>query len=227
LPQAGRRGTSAAMHHALFFHGENLHLMPSGALHWPARKCLTVSDLHLGKSERLARRGGALLPPYETQATLEKLDRDLEATGAETVICLGDSFDDLAAAEGIEDAARLWLARLMAGRSWTWITGNHDPGPIEIGGTHRAELKLAPFTFRHIAEAGETGEISGHYHPKARLAGQSRPCFLADARRLILPAYGAYTGGLRSHDAALTALMAADALAILTGPRVLAIPMPR
>ena len=215
------------MHHALFFHGQTLHLMPSGALFWPARRTLTVSDLHLGKSERLARRGGSLLPPYETQATLEKLDRDLEATCAETVICLGDSFDDLAAADGIEEPSRLWLARLMAGRNWTWITGNHDPGPIEIGGSHRAELKLAPFTFRHIAEPQTAAEISGHYHPKARLAGQSKPCFLADAKRLIMPAYGVYTGGLRSDDAALTALMAKDALAILTGSRVLAIPMPR
>jgi hypothetical protein len=215
------------MHHALFFHGETLHLMASGALHWPARKTLAVSDLHFGKSERLARRGGTLLPPYETQATLEKLDRDLEHTRAETVICLGDSFDDLAALDGIEDSARLWLARLMAGRDWTWITGNHDPGPVEIGGTHRAEVKLAPFTFRHIADPSEKAEISGHYHPKARLAGQSRPCFLADARRLILPAYGTYTGGLRTDDAALTALMAADALAVLTGSRALAIPMPR
>jgi uncharacterized protein len=215
------------MHHALIFHGETLHLLPSGALFWPARKTLTVSDLHLGKSERLARRGGTLLPPYETQATLEKLDRDLDVTKAETVICLGDSFDDLAAADGIEDSARLWLARLMAGKSWTWITGNHDPGPIEIGGTHRAELKLQPFTFRHIAEPSEAAEISGHYHPKARLAGQSRPCFLADAARMILPAYGVYTGGLSAHDVALTTLMAKDALAVLTGPRVLAIPMPR
>ncbi|MBL9061545.1 ligase-associated DNA damage response endonuclease PdeM [Tabrizicola sp.] len=215
------------MHHALFFHGETLHLLPSGALFWPARKTLAVSDLHLGKSERLARRGGTLLPPYETQATLEKLDRDLDHTGAETVICLGDSFDDLAAAEGIEEAARLWLIRLMAGKDWTWITGNHDPGPIEIGGSHRAELKLRPFTFRHIAEPQDRAEISGHYHPKASLAGQSKPCFLADAARLILPAYGLYTGGLRSHDTTLTTLMAKDALAILTGPRVLAIPMPR
>jgi hypothetical protein len=215
------------MHHALFFHGETLHLLPSGALYWPARRTLTVSDLHLGKSERLARRGGALLPPYETQATLEKLDRDLENTRAETVICLGDSFDDLAALDGIEESSRLWLTRLMAGRSWTWITGNHDPGPLDLGGTHRAELKLTPFTFRHIAEPTKVAEISGHYHPKARLAGQSRPCFLADAQRMILPAYGVYTGGLRAHDAALTALMAKDALAILTGARVLAIPMPR
>jgi DNA ligase-associated metallophosphoesterase len=215
------------MHHALFFHGETLHLMPSGALYWPAQRMLTVSDLHLGKSERLARRGGSLLPPYETQATLEKLDRDLEHTRAETVICLGDSFDDLAALDGIEESSRLWLTRLMAGKSWTWITGNHDPGPIDLGGTHRAELKLQPFTFRHIAEPQETGEISGHYHPKARLAGQSRPCFLADAQRLILPAYGAYTGGLRCEDPVLATLMAKDALAILTGPRALCIPMPR
>jgi DNA ligase-associated metallophosphoesterase len=215
------------MHHALFFHGETLHLMPSGALYWPAQRMLTVSDLHLGKSERLARRGGSLLPPYETQATLEKLDRDLEHTRAETVICLGDSFDDLAALDGIEESSRLWLTRLMAGKSWTWITGNHDPGPIDLGGTHRAELKLQPFTFRHIAEPQETGEVSGHYHPKARLAGQSRPCFLADAQRLILPAYGAYTGGLRCEDPVLATLMAKDALAILTGPRALCIPMPR
>ncbi|MBA3909824.1 MAG: metallophosphoesterase [Rhodobacter sp.] len=215
------------MHHALFFHGETLHLLPSGALSWPARRLLAVSDLHFGKSERLARRGGSLLPPYETLATLEKLDRDLEATSADTVICLGDSFDDLAAADGIDETSRLWLARLIAGRDWTWITGNHDPGPIEIGGSHRAQLHLAPFTFRHIAEPAERAEISGHYHPKARLAGRSRPCFLADAARMILPAYGAYTGGLHSGHAALTALMALDALAILTGSRALAIPMPR
>ncbi len=209
------------------FRGQSLTLLPSGGLFWPARKLLAVSDLHLGKSERLARRGGALLPPYETQATLEKLDRDLDCTGAEIVICLGDSFDDLTAAGRLDEEQRLWLTRLIAGRDWTWITGNHDPGPIDIGGTHRAELTLAPFTFRHIADPAETAEISGHYHPKARLAGQSRPCFLMDAARLILPAYGTYTGGLRSDDPALAALMAKDALAILTGPRVLAIPMPR
>lgn len=215
------------MHHALFFHGETLHLLASGGLYWPGKSLLAVSDLHLGKSERLARRGGALLPPYETQATLDKLDRDLDATGAETVICLGDSFDDTAAAESLDESARLWLIRLMAGRSWTWITGNHDPGPIDIGGSHRDEVKLHPFTFRHIADPDERAEISGHYHPKARLAGKSKPCFLADAARMILPAYGTYTGGMRAQDPVLTRLMAKDALAILTGPRVLAIPMPR
>lgn len=215
------------MHHAIFFHGQTLHLLPSGALHWPAERLLVVSDLHFGKSERLARRGGSLLPPYETRATLAKLDTDLDATKAAQVICLGDSFDDDTAAEGLDEADTLWLTRLMAGRDWTWITGNHDPGPVSIGGSHRAERPMTPFTFRHIAEATGFAEISGHYHPKARLAGQSRPCFLADRSRIVMPAYGAYTGGLWCHAPELTALMDADALAILTGSRALAIPMPR
>ena len=214
------------MHHALLHTGHTLHLLPSGGLHWPARQLLAVSDLHFGKSERLARRGGTLLPPYDTRATLAKLDADLEKTGASQVICLGDSFDDDTAADGLDEADSLWLARLMAGRDWTWITSNHDPGPVTLGGAHRAELRLAPFTFRHIAIPGEQAEISGHYHPKARLAGRARPCFLADTTRLILPAYGTYTGGLWCNHPALTGLMARDALAVLTGTRALAIPMP-
>ncbi|EEW24429.1 ligase-associated DNA damage response endonuclease PdeM [Rhodobacter ferrooxidans] len=207
--------------------GQALVALPSGALHWPAQGLLCVSDLHFGKSDRLARRGGALLPPYETRATLARLDADLEATAARQVICLGDSFDDLDAADRLEDSDALWLTRLMAGRDWTWIAGNHDPGPLALGGSLRAEVRLQTLTFRHIADLGTTGEVSGHYHPKARLAGQARPCFLLDDTRLILPAYGAYTGGLRSDDAVLTTLMGPKALAVLTGRRALALPMPR
>ena len=212
------------MHHAFTLAGETLHALPSGAMYWPAQSLLCVSDLHFGKSERLARRGGSLLPPYETRATLEKLEADIDRTAPAQVICLGDSFDDLAAAEGLEEAARLRLARLMAGRDWTWIEGNHDAGPVEIGGTHRASVALGPLTFRHIADPAQNAEISGHYHPKAQIKGTSRPCFLLDAHRLILPAYGTYTGGLRTHDAALQSLMQKGALAILTGPRALPIP---
>ncbi len=205
----------------------NLTALASGALLWPAESLLCVSDLHLGKSERMARRGGSLLPPYETRATLEKLDLDLERTGARRVICLGDSFDDLAAAEGLDEEARLWLTRLMAGRHWVWIEGNHDPGPVDLGGAHRAEMTLGPLIFRH--EGGGMGlEISGHYHPKASLAGRgARPCFLIGKSRLILPAYGAYTGGLRAEHPRFDALIGPGARAVLTGPTPLLIPRPR
>lgn len=213
------------MHHALTLSGETLHALPSGALHWPARSLLCVSDLHLGKSERLARRGGALLPPYETRETLTRLEAEVDRLSPTTVICLGDSFDDLAAAKGLEEEARLRLARLMAGRDWTWIEGNHDAGPVEIGGTHRASLTLGPLTFRHIADPQERFEVSGHYHPKLRLKGSARPCFLLDANRLILPAFGVYTGGLPADDPAFAALLQPPALAILTGPRALPVPL--
>ena len=212
------------------FCGAALTALPSGALHWPAQALLVVSDLHLGKSARQARHGGAQLPPYETRATLERLQADLEATGARRVICLGDSFD----ADGLDaclpEDDLLWLTGMMAGRDWTWIEGNHDPGPVALGGSHRESLRIGPLTFRHIA-GPDTAEVSGHYHPKAHLdlRGRriSRPCFLLDAARLILPAYGAYTGGLRCDSATLTALMAPEARAILTGRPMLTVPMPR
>jgi DNA ligase-associated metallophosphoesterase len=213
--------------HPLSLSGAALRALPSGALHWPDQDLLVVSDLHLGKSERLARRGGSLLPPYETQETLAKLDADLESTGAARVVCLGDSFDDLQSADSLDDFTRLWLARLMAGRDWIWIEGNHDAGPVDVGGTHLAELAVGPLVLRHIARPGARAEVSGHYHPKARLAGRSRPCFLADDARLILPAFGHYTGGLYCEDAALQALMSPRAVAVMTGPRAIALPMPR
>ena len=200
--------------------------LPSGGLYWPDQDLLTVSDLHFGKAERLARRGGSLLPPYENRATLEKLDHDIAQTGAAHVLCLGDSFDDLTAADHLAQDDLLWLTRLMAGRQWTWIEGNHDAGPVELGGSHRAEAVIAGLAFRHIATA-QTPEISGHYHPKSSLPGRSAPCFLIDAARVILPAYGAYTGGLRSDHPALDALMAPRALAVLTGSNCLAFPMRR
>ncbi|WP_370049759.1 MULTISPECIES: ligase-associated DNA damage response endonuclease PdeM [Salipiger] len=213
------------------FRDAMLAALPSGALHWPDERLLVVSDLHFGKSARLSAVGGAALPPYETRDTLLRLEADLEATGAERVICLGDSFDTAQVEGELPEADRVWIARLQAGRSWVWIEGNHDPGPVALGGAHLAELRIGGLLFRHIATQGAEGEVSGHYHPKARLKLRgrtlSRPCFLFDAARLILPAYGAYTGGLRSDSAALCALMAGDARAILTGPRPVAIPMPR
>ncbi|WP_128254608.1 ligase-associated DNA damage response endonuclease PdeM [Falsirhodobacter deserti] len=208
--------------HAFSLASVRLHALGSGALHWPDRDLLVVSDLHLGKSERMARRGGALLPPYETRDTLARLEADLQTTGAASVICLGDSFDDADAV--LEEAERLWLTRLMANRDWTWVAGNHDPTPMDLGGAHLEDLVLPPLAFRHVA-SGTGNEVSGHYHPKARLAGTARPCFLVDGRHIIMPAYGTYTGGLWCSDPALTALMAPDAIAILTGARPIAVPM--
>ncbi len=213
--------------YAFPFAGEILLALPSGALHWPSQALLCISDLHLGKTERLARRGGALLPPYETRETLCRLESDLTATDARQVVCLGDSFDDDAAARGLGEDEAGWLSRLMAGRDWTWIAGNHDPAPLAFSGSHRAEVRLGPLTFRHIAGADPDAEISGHYHPKASIAGRSRPCFLIDEARVILPAYGCYTGGLRSSNSVLTALMQPGSRAVLTGKRALVLPMPR
>lgn len=207
--------------------GAELVALPSGALWWPDEALLVVSDLHLGKSERMARLGGTSLPPYEALDTLERLEADLNATGASQVICLGDSFDDTAAVAGLAAPIVDWLMRLQAGRRWIWIEGNHDPGPVALGGDHRGEVEVGPLDFRHIAGDGGMGEVSGHYHPKARVAGRSFRCFLADGTRLILPAYGTYTGGLWSHDPALSAIMGPKALAILTGRVARAIPMPR
>lgn len=213
------------------FAGAALDALPSGALWWAGQALLCVSDLHLGKAERHARRGGAALPPYETTDTLSRLEADLESTGARRVVCLGDSFDDTAAAGALPETARDWILRLQAGRDWLWIEGNHDPGPVELGGAHLTELAQDGLTFRHIAQDGARGEVSGHYHPKARLrtrgGGVTRRAFLVDEDRLILPAYGTYTGGLHSDEATLSTLMRPEALAILTGPAPVAIPMPR
>ncbi|QFS84214.1 hypothetical protein FIU97_15780 [Roseivivax sp. THAF40] len=217
--------------HDFTFCDAALQALPSGALYWPDEALLVVSDLHLGKAARPVSGGGALLPPYDTVETLSRLDRDLEATGARVVICLGDSFDSVAAGAALSEDEILWITRLQAGRRWIWIEGNHDPGPVGIGGAHARQHQLGPLTFRHIATPGAEAEVSGHYHPKARLALRgrtiTRACFLIDRRRMILPAYGAYTGGLHSTHAAFRRLMAEDARAILTGPRPLAIPMPR
>jgi DNA ligase-associated metallophosphoesterase len=211
--------------------GAPLKALGSGALWWPLESLLVVSDLHLGKSERIARRGGTSLPPYDTRDTLNRLAADIALTHARTVICLGDSFDDLVAAEALPEEERQWILRLQSGRRWVWIEGNHDPGPVEFGGAHLAELPLAPLTFRHIAQAGASGEISGHYHPKATLQARgrniTRAAFLIDSNRVILPAYGTYTGGLQSRTPVLGELMRAEAIAVLTGPTPTAIPMPR
>ena len=218
---------------AFTFHGAALEALGSGALYWPAHGLLVVSDLHLGKCARLSAGGGAALPPYDARETLTRLATDLDATGATRVICLGDSFDTAEIGTVLPEDERAWITRLQAGREWTWVEGNHDPGPVGLGGTHLREARHGALHFRHIAQADAHGggEVSGHYHPKARIALRgrtlSRPCFLVDSRRLVMPAYGAYTGGLCTRSPVLSALMDADAQAILCGPKPARLPMPR
>jgi len=217
--------------HEFFFADTTLTALPSGALWWGERGILTVSDLHLGKSDRIARRGGQMLPPFDVHDTLLRLEHDIRHTNASTVICLGDSFDDLAAAESLTEEARFWIKRLQVGRSWIWIEGNHDAGLATLGGTHLVEFTASPLIFRHIASISAKAEISGHYHPKATLHSKGRAitrrCFLYDKTRVILPAYGTYTGGLQSTSEALEQIMQVSAMAILTGPNPVQIPMPR
>lgn len=211
---------------AFDWHGLRLHARPSGALHWPDGGWLVVADLHLGKSERLARRGGALLPPYEGLATLERLAAEIAATDARVVVSLGDGFDDDAAAQALDDPLCAGLARLMAGRDWWWLAGNHDPAAPcpRLGGRHAAELALRGVTLRHAAADGP--DISGHYHPAVRLAGRRARAFLIGADHLILPAFGAYTGGLDAGDPAL-ARLARGGLAVACLHRALPVPLGR
>lgn len=209
--------------------GTRLTALGSGALWWSDERLLCVSDLHLGKSERHLRRGGAALPPYEVRDTLNRLTALIEQFTPDTVLCLGDSFDDLAAARALPALEAGDLRQMVKARNWIWIEGNHDPGTTSFGGYSCDEITIGALTFRHIARKDAApGEVSGHYHPKARLSrGSARPTFLLDHTRLILPAFGTYTGGLRTSDPVLAGLMAPQALAILTGPTPLPCPMPR
>lgn len=210
--------------------GARLAALPQGALWWQERALLCVADLHIGKAERIAREGGGLIPPYDTRETLNRLHSLVDFYRPEKVVALGDSFDDARAEHALDRDGFISLTAMMSGRHWIWIAGNHDPGPVEIGGTWRALYREGPLTFQHIAQAGTvSGEISGHYHPKHRIVAQgrtlSRPAFLVDKSRVILPAFGAYTGGLRTSDPVLSGLMAEDCVAVLTGREAVAVPM--
>lgn len=187
---------------ALEILGETLAGLPSGAAWWGARRTLIVADLHFEKGSSFARRG-ALLPPHDTRATLERLGRDVAALDPVRVISLGDAFHDAEGPERMDAADRAALAALQVSREWAWIDGNHDAGVrVDIGGVRMEEFQLGPLTFRHEPQPREraAGEVAGHLHPAARVKVASgtvrRHCFVRDGRRLILPAFGAYAGGL-------------------------------
>lgn len=208
--------TAAPIHIA----GERLMLDPEGVLWWPARRLLAVADLHLEKGSSLAARG-ALVPPYDSRATLDRLVPLVRRYRPARLVALGDSFHDRYGAARLarEDAARIGaLAQAVA---LVWVLGNHDPAPPEgLPGTTVEALNEGPLTFLHDA-TGRAGEISGHLHPKAGVATRgkwvSRPCFVADSRRVVLPAFGAYTGGLDVRAPAIRALFPRGGRAFLLG----------
>jgi len=205
--------------HTLTISGTTLVADPAGALYWPDERLLAVADLHLEKGSAYAARG-VLLPPYDTASTLARLSRLIDRYDPHLVIALGDSFHDGNGALRMAEGSRATIQALQRGRDWIWIAGNHDPEPAAgIGGRLAGVLALGPLTFRHQPSHGACdGEISGHLHPLARVARRghavSRRCFAGDGRRLVMPAFGAYAGGLNVRDVAIATLFGALAFTV-------------
>ena len=186
------------------FAGETFRATPAGALYWPAREALLLADLHLEKASWFARLG-QFLPPYDSHATLTALAQEAERTGARRIYCLGDSFHDRFGCDRLPADARALLTSLTDRLDWTWIVGNHDPGFADhCGGRIEEEVESGGIVLRHEALPSEPRpEISGHFHPKLRLhlkgRSVSRRCFVVSATKVIMPAFGALTGGLDAH----------------------------
>ena len=196
----------------------------AGAIYWPDEKLLIVADLHLEKGSAFAARG-VLLPPYDTAATLARVAHLIERYAPRLVVALGDSFHDGGAPLRMTAPDRAALTALQRGRDWLWIAGNHDPqAAAGVGGEFAAALSLGPLTFRHEPSPDASdGEIAGHLHPVARVVQRgraiSRRCFAGDSRRLVMPAFGAYAGGLNVRDRAITALFELAFTAHMLGAR--------
>jgi DNA ligase-associated metallophosphoesterase len=209
--------------------GEACCFDPSGALYLPDTDTLVVADLHLEKGSSLARRG-SMLPPYDTLATLANLAAVIARYAPARVIALGDSFHDRGGPGRLCDRDRASLAALVEGRLWTWILGNHDPElPAEIGGETALEVSIGALTFRHHPTRDCPCEVAGHLHPVAKVVRHGRGvrarAFLTDGRRCVLPAFGAYAGGLNACDAAFGPLFPGGFTAHVIGrTRIYALP---
>lgn len=194
----------------LILNGIELFAEPSGALWWPAAATLVVADLHFEKGTSYARRG-VLLPPYDTSATLARLAAAI-GPRVRRVVCLGDSFHDGDGPARLNASDAQALECLVAAHDWIWVTGNHDRAlPAIIGGrVATGEVRLDGLVLRHQADGDAVGEISGHFHPKSAIDIRGRrlsgACFIHDAKRIVLPAFGAYTGGLHVESAPIRAL---------------------
>lgn len=205
--------------HPVAMCGKALVVDMSGALWWPGEKALIVADLHLEKGSAFAARGQPL-PPYDTRETLQKLAEAIDRYEPETIIALGDSLHDPAAVDRIDAQDRAILAMMQEGRRWIWVAGNHDDKAAGLlGGTAVDRLVLSGLTLCHEPRQGRvTHEIAGHLHPAARLSmyGHSvrRPCFVGNGLRLVMPAFGAYTGGLNVLDDAFQPLFGNDGMSV-------------
>jgi uncharacterized protein len=185
----------------------------SGALFLEGERILVVADLHLEKGSAFAARG-QMLPPYDSRATLAALTAVVARYRPATVVVLGDGFHDVRALERIPAQDMAALRILQTGADWIWIAGNHDPEPpAGLGGEARDSIVLRGVTLRHEPAPGEAGpELAGHLHPAAKVAGRGRAvrrrCFVSDGRRCVMPAFGAYAGGLNVLDRAFAPLFA-------------------
>jgi hypothetical protein len=209
---------------SLDVNGEALVLDPSGAFYWPAEKTLVFADLHFEKGSSFARRG-QFLPPYDTRETLKRMDALIARLCPARVIALGDSFHDRDAADRLDDEERATLRRLAHGAEWIWIAGNHDPAPPAwLGGIITEEIAIGGLVFRHKPSAErQRGEVAGHLHPCATVVMRGRAlrrrCFISDGIRVVLPAFGAYTGGLDVEENAISSLFPDAFLTYLLGAR--------
>jgi DNA ligase-associated metallophosphoesterase len=209
----------------LSWHGLDLQLDLDGALYWPEEKLLVAADLHLEKGSSYAGSAGRLLPPYDSAQTVSLLERLIATYRPERVIALGDSFHDRAGAARLDGEVAARIRALTDRADWIWIHGNHDPKPPkQLGGRGAVEIAIGPLVFRHDAhgereEAG--GEVIGHYHPVASVATRGRSfrrrCFAIGRHRLLMPAFGAYAGGLNVREAAIRRLLDAEARVALLG----------
>lgn len=191
----------------------------SGALYWPAERALLVADLHLEKGSSYARRG-VMLPPYDTRETLRRLATAIDRYEPETVVCLGDSLHESCAAERLQADDIETLRIMQADREWIWIAGNHDPSvDARLGGHVVDSVTVEGITLRHAPLAGPvTHEIAGHLHPAAKVSlhghALRRPCFVGNGLRLVMPAFGTFTGGLNVLDDAFDALFPGSGRAV-------------
>lgn len=206
---------------SLRLQGHDLIPLPEGALWWPAMKTLIVSDLHLEKGVSYAR-GGQYLPPYDTQSTLDRVVRLIGLLQPTRLISLGDSFHTPTSASNLDTASQAIIRGLTGQLEWVWIEGNHDPDPpAHLGGMCLREFRIGRLVFRHEPR-GEAGEVAGHLHPCARVAGRGgkavrRRCFVTNGEALVMPAMGAFTGGLNVLDPAYAPVLGVRRQAFMMG----------